>query len=177
LFFLYVGTETSVGAWTALYAMRLPHLNDSIPASAVGCFWLALLLGRLINAALLRHIPEQRIYAISLVITLGGFSLFLVARSSLQVLIGASATGLGLAPLFPIILSFASPALLACRNSGWVFSSAGLGGALIPWLTGQVSARSGSLRVAFMVPASAAVLIVALSLARLVRSPNTGQSL
>src|SRR5258708_24921088 len=85
LFFLYVGTETSVGAWTALYAMRLPHLNDSIPASAVGCFWLALLSGRLINAALLRRIPEQRIYAVSLVIMLGRFSLFLLARSTLHV--------------------------------------------------------------------------------------------
>jgi len=26
LFFLYVGVETSVGSWTALYAMRMPHL-------------------------------------------------------------------------------------------------------------------------------------------------------
>ena len=173
LFFLYVGTETSVGAWTALYAMRMPHLSDSIPASAVGCFWLALLSGRLINAALLRRVPEQRIYAFSLLIMLGGFALFLLAHSSLQVLLGAGVTGLGLAPLFPIILSFASPALLACRNSGWVFSSAGLGGALIPWLTGQASARSGSLRAAFIVPASAAVLIVALSLIGLGKRPSS----
>src|SRR5205807_5060519 len=147
------------------------------PASAVGCFWLALLSGRLVNAALLRHVPEHRIYSFSLIIMLGGFWLFLSTHSSLQVLLAAGVTGLGLAPLFPIIMSFASPALLACRNSGWVFSSAGLGGALVPWLTGQVSARFGSLRAGFIVPTSAAVLIVALSLGRLVRDPHAGKLL
>ena len=175
LFFLYVGVETSVGSWTALYAMRMPHLNGSIAASAVGCFWLALLSGRLINAALLRRIPEHAIYAVSLAIMLAGFSLFLLSHSSRQVLIGASVTGLGLAPLFPLILTFASPVLLGCRNSGWVFSGAGLGGALVPWLTGQVSTHFGSLRTAFIVPASAAALIVALSLSPLLRGTRSGR--
>jgi len=169
LFFLYVGVETSVGAWTSLYARRMQHVNESIAAATVGCFWLALLSGRLINAALLRRIPEQPIYRLSLAIMLAGLSLFLFSRSSLAVLLAASVTGLGLAPIFPLILSFASDSLLACRSSGWVFSSAGLGGALVPWLTGQVSTRFGSLRVGFILPASAAVLIVALSLARLGR--------
>jgi FHS family glucose/mannose:H+ symporter-like MFS transporter len=165
LFFLYVGVETSVGAWTALYATRMPHGNESIAASAVGCFWLALLSGRLINAALLRRIPELPLYTLSLAIMLGGLSLFLFSRSSMQVVLAASVTGLGLAPLFPLIMSFASDSLLARRNSGWVFSSAGLGGAILPWLTGQVSTQFGSLRAGFILPASAAVVIVVLSLA------------
>lgn len=169
LFFLYVGVETSVGAWTPLYARRMQHVNESIAAAAVGCFWLALLSGRLINAALLRRIPERPIYKLSLVIMLAGLSLFFISRSSLAVLLAASVTGLGLAPLFPLIVSFGADSLLACRSSGWVFSSAGLGGALVPWLTGQVSTQFGSLRVGFILPASAAVLIVALSLATLGR--------
>jgi MFS transporter, FHS family, glucose/mannose:H+ symporter len=172
LFFLYVGVETAVGAWTALYATRTPRVDESVASFAVGCFWLALLSGRLINAALLRRVRERRIYLVSLAIALGGLSLFLAARSSLEVLFAASVTGLGLAPLFPLILSFASDFLLACRNSGWVFSSAGLGGAAVPWLTGQVSAQFGSLRAGFVVPASAAVVISVLSLARLGKPPR-----
>ena len=171
LFFLYVGVETSVGGWTALYAMRMQHVNDSIGASSVGCFWLALLSGRLLNAALLRRIPEPPIYWLSLAVTLGGISLYLFSHSSLQVLLAASVTGLGLAPIFLLMLSFASDSLLSCRDSGWVFSGVALGGALVPWLTGQASAGFSSLRVAFIVPASAAKLIVALSLVRLGRSP------
>lgn len=167
LFFLYVGVETCVGAWTALYAHRMQYVNESVAAYAVGFFWLALLSGRLINAALLRRIPASPIYKLSLVIMVGGLSLFLFSRSSLQVLIAASVTGFGLAPLFPLILSFASDSLLASRNSGWVFSSAGLGGALVPWLTGRISTHFGSLRAGFILPISAAALIVALSLGRL----------
>jgi MFS transporter, FHS family, glucose/mannose:H+ symporter len=167
LLFLYVGVETSVGDWTALYAMRVQHANDSVAASSVTCFWLALLSGRLLHAALLRRIPETLIYWVSLAVALAGILLYLLSHSSLQILLAAAVTALGLAPIFPLIVSRASESMLACRNSGWVFSSASLGGALVPWLTGQASARFGSLRVAFLVPASAATLIVALSLARL----------
>lgn len=173
LFFLYVGVETSVGDWTALYAIRMQHVNDSIAASCVGCFWLALLSGRLLNAALLRRVPEPLVYWLSLTVALAGISLYLFSHSSLQVVLAASVTALGLAPIFPLLVSSASDSLLACRNSGWVFSSASFGGALVPWLTGQASAEFGSLRIAFTVPAAAAVLIVALSLARLGRSPHS----
>ena len=153
----------------------MPYGNDSIAALSVGCFWLALLSGRLLNAALLRHIPEPLIYWVSLAVTLGGISLYLVSRSSLQGLLAASVTGLGLAPIFPLMLSSASDTLLACRNSGWVFSSASLGGLLVPWLTGQASARFGSLRVGFLVPASPAVLIVALGFTRREKSPGSAK--
>jgi fucose permease len=167
LLFLYVGVETSVGDWTALYAMRVQHANDSVASSAVACFWLALLSGRLVHTALLRRISETLIYWLSLAIALGGMLAYLFSHSSTQVVLAAAVTALGLAPIFPLIVSRASDSMLACRNSGWVFSSASLGGALVPWLTGQASARFGSLRVAFLVPAFAATFIVVLSLARL----------
>jgi len=175
MFFLYVGLETSVGAWTALYAMRMPRLNESIAGFALAGFWLALLSGRLIYAAILRRVPEQPIYALSLLFMLVGLGLFLFSMSSTAVVVAASITGFGLAPLFPLLLSFASDALLACRNSGWVFSSAGLGGALVPWLTGRISTHFGSLRAGFVLPTSAAVLIAALSLAGLRRGVHTSK--
>lgn len=166
MFFLYVGVETSVGDWTALYATRMPRVNDSTAAFAVGGFWLALLSGRLIYTAILRRVPEQPVYRLSLAFMLGGLALFLFSMSSGAVVVAAFVTGFGLAPLFPLILSSASDSLLANRNSGWVFSSAGLGGAVVPWLTGQISTHFGSLRTGFVLPASAAVLIAALSLTR-----------
>jgi fucose permease len=169
MFFLYVGLETSVGAWTAVYATRMPRVNESIAGFAVAVFWLALLSGRLIYAAILRRVPEPPIYILSLLFMLVGLGLFLFSMSSTAVVLAASITGFGLAPLFPLLLSFASDVLLACRNSGWVFSSAGLGGAFVPWLTGRISTHFGSLRTGFVLPASAAVLIAALSLARLRR--------
>lgn len=175
MFFLYVGLETSVGAWTALYATRMPRANDSISALAVGGFWLALLCGRLIYAPILRRVPEQPIYRLSLGFMLAGLGLFLFSMSSEAVVLAAALTGFGLAPLFPLILSFASDSLLACRNSGWVFASAGLGGAVVPWLTGQISTHFGSLRAGFVLPASTAVLIAVLSLTRLGRGAHSSK--
>ena len=176
LFFLYVGLETSVGDWTALYATRMQDVNDSVAAGSVACFWLALLSGRLLNAALLRRIPEPVIYWSSLAVALGGILLYLFSYTSLQVMLAAAVTALGLAPIFPLLLSFAADSMLACRNSGWVFSCASLGGAMVPWLTGRASAGFGSLRAAFVVPAAVAVLIVALSLVRLRGTPAFRQS-
>jgi FHS family glucose/mannose:H+ symporter-like MFS transporter len=175
MFFLYVGLETAVGAWTGLYATRMPRANDSNSAFAVGAFWLALLSGRLISAPILRRVPEQPVYRISLAFMLGGISLFLFSMSSEAVVVAAAVTGFGLAPLFPLVLSFASDSLLACRNSGWVFSSAGLGGAIVPWLTGRISTHFGSLRAGFVLPASAAVLMAVLSLTRFGRRVHSSK--
>jgi fucose permease len=144
----------------------MQHTGDWISISSVACFWLALLTGRMICAVVLRRVPEGRVYGWALVLTLVGASLLIVSQSGNQVLIATSMTGLGLGPLFPLLLSFASGSLLSRRNSGWVFSCAALGGAVLPWLTGRVSSGFSSLRIGFIVPASAMLLIMTLSLVR-----------
>jgi fucose permease len=166
LFFLYIGVETSVANWAAPYALRMQHTGDWISISSVACFWLALLTSRMLCAVVLRRVPEGRVYGWALVLTLVGASLLIASRSGNQVLIATSMTGLGLGPLFPLLLSFASGSLLSRRNSGWVFSCAALGGAVLPWLTGRVSSGFSSLRIGFIVPASAMLLIMTLSLVR-----------
>jgi fucose permease len=166
LFFLYIGVETSVANWAAPYALRMQHTGDWISISSVAYFWLALLAGRIICAVALRRVPEGRVYGCALVLTLIGASLLISAQSGNQVLIATSMTGFGLGPMFPLLLSFASGSLLSRRNSGWVFSCAALGGAVLPWLTGRVSSGFSSLRIGFIVPASAMVLIMTLSLVR-----------
>ena len=48
------------------------------------------------------------------------------------------------------------------RNAGWPFATAGLGGAVLSWLTGTVSSSTGSLRIGLMVPGAAALLMMVL---------------
>lgn len=50
------------------------------------------------------------------------------------------------------------------RNTGWVFAICASGGAVLPWLTGLVSTRSGSLRIGFVVPVWALALILILAI-------------
>lgn len=166
MLFLYVGLETAVGNWAAPYAVRLQRGGEVIGLSAVTCFWLALLIGRILCALLLRHLSEIRLYMAALLMSGAGIALLLAAQSGIELIVAASITGLGLAPVFPLLFSFASGALLASRNSGWVLSVAALGGAVIPWLTGRLSTSAASLRIGLAVPASTLVLIMVLSLVK-----------
>jgi MFS transporter, FHS family, glucose/mannose:H+ symporter len=56
------------------------------------------------------------------------------------------------------LLSF----ILERTSKGWAFAVAGVGSAVLPWLTGLFSAHFGSLRYGLIVPCGAAALMVAL---------------
>jgi fucose permease len=62
--------------------------------------------------------------------------------------------------LFPLILALFLAEIGGSNNAGWVFAVAGMGGAVLSWLTGIVSSDTGSLRIGLMVPGSAALLML-----------------
>jgi len=162
LAFLYVGMEASVGNWMSTYATRATAWNFAGGSLALAVFWAALLLGRATTAAMLRFLTERRLYRASVIATIAGISLLLAAHSPLVLLAGSTLTGLALAPLFPLILSMFLGEIGGSRNAGWVFAVAGLGGAVLSWLTGTISSSTGSLRIGLMVPGAAALLTMAL---------------
>ncbi len=162
LAFLYVGMEASVGNWMSTYATRATAWSFAGGSLAVAVFWAALLLGRATTPAMLRFLTELRLYRVCVVATIAGISLLLAAHSPQVLLAGSAVTGLALAPLFPLILSLFLREIGGSRNAGWVFATAGLGGAVLSWLTGTVSSATGSLRIGLMVPGVAALLMMAL---------------
>lgn len=155
--FLYVGIESAVGNWMSTYATRATTGNFVGSNVAVAFFWAALLLGRGMTPAVLRLVSERKLYRASVVIAIGGISLLLAAHSPRTLLAGSLVTGLALAPLFPLILSLFLAEIGESRNAGWVFAVAGLGGAVLSWLTGVISTDSGSLRIGLLVPGAAAL--------------------
>jgi MFS transporter, FHS family, glucose/mannose:H+ symporter len=162
LAFLYVGMEASVGNWMSTYATRATAWNFAGGSLAVAVFWAALLLGRATTPAMLRFLTEHRLYRASVIATIAGIALLLGAHSPRVLLAGSALTGLALAPLFPLILSLFLGEIGGSRNAGWVFATAGLGGAVLSWLTGTVSSATGSLRIGLMVPGAAALLMMGL---------------
>jgi FHS family glucose/mannose:H+ symporter-like MFS transporter len=174
LAFLYVGMEASVGNWMSTYATRATAWNFAGGSLALAVFWAALLLGRATTPAMLRFLTELRLYRACVIATIGGILLLLAAHSPPVLLAGSALTGLALAPLFPLILSLFLGEIGGSRNAGWVFATAGLGGAVLSWLTGTVSSATGSLRIGLMVPGAAALLMMALIMWR--RSERGGQA-
>jgi FHS family glucose/mannose:H+ symporter-like MFS transporter len=162
LAFLYVGMEASIGNWMSTYATRATAWKFAGGSLALALFWTALLLGRAMTPAMLGFLTERRLYRVSVIAAIAGISLLLAAHNPPVLLAGSALTGLALGPLFPLILSLFLGEIGGSRNAGWVFAVAGLGGAVLSWLTGTVSSGTGSLRIGLMVPGAAALLMMAL---------------
>jgi hypothetical protein len=68
----------------------------------------------------------------------------------------AFVAGFGLGPLYPALLS----EVLDVRQNGAIFFLAGIASSVLPWMTGQVSAGTRSLRWAMLVPMFAALTML-----------------
>jgi fucose permease len=154
LFFIYVGTETSFGAWVATYAHRMESGQHSLWEMTPSFYWGALLAGRALAPFALKFSRETMVARIGLMVALAGGLTLISARGMTMIVTGSILVGLGLASIFPISVSllpgwFGDSARSA---SGAVFSSGNMGGAIVPWIVGAVSTRYGSLRLGFCVP-------------------------
>jgi len=150
--FLYVGTEVSVSGWMMSYVGRLPISNKTWAPIAASCFWVALICGRMLVPAVVRWLPETQLLTSSITIALIGVLLLLVSRAPLAIVLSATLAGLMLAPIFPLCLANVLTLTRDSPESKWIFTISGLGGAVLPWMTGEFSAHSGSLRVGLLVP-------------------------
>ena len=70
--------------------------------------------------------------------------------------------GAALAPIFPLLLACFFATARSSSDSRWVLAICGFGGSVLPWLTGWVSARSGSLRLGLITVPAALFLILCL---------------
>jgi FHS family glucose/mannose:H+ symporter-like MFS transporter len=167
LFFVYVGTENSLGGWVASYARRLDLGSRAFWATTPSFFWGALLLGRISAPLFLRRVRETTVASAGLVLASLGVVVLLAARSMSLVVVGASLAGLGLASVFPISISMLSHWFgeAATEVSGTVFAGGNLGGAVLPWLVGALSTHYGSLRAGFFVPLFGAISMLAVYVA------------
>jgi fucose permease len=71
-------------------------------------------------------------------------------------------SGFGLSAIFPTAIAIFAEWFGTGGAGSIVLGCCGLGGAVIPWLVGEVSMRSHSLRVGLAVPLAAVIVAVAL---------------
>lgn len=165
LLFLYVGVENAVGGWVATYTHRFSGMTLADASLMVSVYWLALLGGRALGSVALRRVSERVVMVLGLALALTAVSILVSPRPEIVVVAAIALAGFGFGPVFPIGVSRLLTRVTDNRNTGWVFATCASGGAALPWLTGLVSTRSGSLRVGFAVPVVALGLILVLALA------------
>lgn len=166
LFYLYVGTEASVGGWVAADARQVGASVGASWAFAPGFFWAALLGGRALAPKILNWVSDRTLLLTELPVAALGILIFMVAHSVGLVFFGGAVTGLGLATVFPGIIALLpahfGPA--APSRAGWMFGAAALGGASLPWLVGYVTSRSREFSAGLSIPFVAVVIMLILIL-------------
>jgi len=163
LLFLYVGVETVVGGWITTYANRFSGLTVARAGLIVSLYWMAVLAGRWLGSVALKAVAERVVLLPALAMSLFAVVVLVAPHSTVVVLVAVAAAGAGFGPVFPIAVSRMLGRLSDHRNTGWVFAMTASGGAVLPWLTGLVSTRTGSLRDGFLVAVAALVAILGLA--------------
>ena len=166
LFLLYVGVEVAVGGWIAAYEKRMPGMASVALMLAPSVYYGFLLLGRGVCPLILRHVSQVVISAGGLGLAAGGGTLIAVSHTPHILYIGAALAGFGLAPQYPIFVTWL--AAIFKQDSPWIgslfFAAAGIGGGAVPWLVGIVSARTGSLGAGLYIPLVITVSMIFLAL-------------
>jgi FHS family glucose/mannose:H+ symporter-like MFS transporter len=159
---LYCGSEAALGGWVLTYVHRLGFQIAAAPPLTASCFWLSLLIGRAIAPALLLRVREETLLGISLTGAFAGVAGLLAFHALPAIIAAAAVTGLCFAPIFPICVSIFMTLAADATQARWMFAVAGVGSSTLPWLTGHLSARTGSLHAGLLVPLFAVAAMLAM---------------
>ena len=166
LFFIYVGTETSIGVWSAEYSRRIANGITNLTTLAPMFFYAGLTAGRGFAPLVLLSVSEAPLVLGALSLTALGTIVLIFSTRLAGAIIGVFLAGLGCASIYPIYIAWLSKwhGAQARRIGGFLFALASVGGAAGPWLVGTVSQFSGSLRVGLLVPLLSALAMIAIVL-------------
>lgn len=162
LFFIYVGTETSIGGWAAEHAKRLAGQATSLSTVAPMFFYAGLMTGRALAPLVLLRVREKQLAFAALGLAAFGTAVVIAATSLRLAIGGLLVAGFGCASIYPIYIAWFSKwyGAAARQLGGLMFSMASLGGSVVPWLVGFVSKHSGSLRVGLLIPFFGVILMI-----------------
>jgi fucose permease len=102
---LAVSVEFCMIFWSADYLERVLDLSKADAARAVSVFLAAMILGRVSGSRLVRRFSTRSVVTISILIASIGFLIFWSTESVFAGLSGLFITGLGVASLYPLLLS------------------------------------------------------------------------
>ncbi len=154
-----VGVEASLSGWLATYSHRAAPQGMARAAFATSLFWLGMVLSRLaFSTRILAKVGRYAALHIALWGVAASVALLIGTRSSTIILLASGTSGLCLGPTYPLLLSY----LLERTARGWIFAVVGTGSAVLPWLTGLLSAHLGSLRYGLIAPCGAAAAMILL---------------
>lgn len=159
MIFLATGIEAATGGWLSTYTRRG---GDSVAATiaALTCFWAGLMVSRIFWSISDRWLTHDYVVRLSMGLMVFSSALLIATGTGPIPTVAAFLLGFAIGPTYPLLLAWA----LRFQRAGSIFFIAGVGAASLPWLMGVLSARTGSLRIGFVVPILSAIAMLNLSL-------------
>lgn len=138
----YVGTEVSLGSWSYSFLTEQRHEADLFSAWTISAYWMGLTAGRLVLARVIGKLTERVTIQICLAGVMLSVLLIWLIPIGIVSAICLCLTGFFLGPIFPTTIALL-PQLFSKRlltNAiALVVSLGSLGGALFPWLAGNLA--------------------------------------
>jgi fucose permease len=165
LTFLEVGIENTTGSWLATYVLRTTAAGAAFAAASSSLYWWGFLASRGLSSLLLLRVDASRLLGFSMAAALLAALLLIGLPGSVDHGLAMVLLGVALAPIFPLLLAAFFARVRQSSDLRWILAACGFGGSVLPWLTGWISARSGSLRMGLVtLPVAVLLMMSALPL-------------
>jgi fucose permease len=172
LFFLYVGLEFSVGQWCFTLLTESREVPRDWAGTITGGYYAAIGVGRVLAGAVAHRLGLDRLIRIAMGTAIVGAALYAWGEPSGVGVVGVIIVGLGLAPIFPSLMTRTGERLgpaHAMHAVGFQVSAGMLGAAVMPSVAGVIAEAWGLESVALFAVVQAVMLMLTHEL--LLRAP------
>jgi fucose permease len=141
-FFLYVGTEVSIGTWTYTLLTESRGINPEVAGLWTGSYWAMFTIGRAVAGLFAKKVGVNKLVLGSLGLALSMAGLLWWNPVPWTNLLAVAMIGLAIAPIFPALVSGTSQRVsprFAANTIGMQMSASGLATVVIPSLLGVLA--------------------------------------
>ncbi len=151
IFFLYTGLEVTFSQWTFTLLTEARHVHETPAGIAVGFFWGALGLGRVLSGFIADRMGIDHLVRAGFLTASLGAVLFAIPLGAAGAYVALGLAGLGLAPVFPCLMTRTPQRFGTALSShviGFQVGCAMLGAAAVPGVLGWIAERTSLQSVA-----------------------------
>lgn len=145
VFFLYTGVEVALSQWAFTVLTEARGVDRGSAGVAVGLYWGSIGVGRVVFGLIADRIGIDRLLRGCLLAAVAGAILFAAPLSAWAAFFGLALSGIGLAPVFPCLMTQTPQRLgtvLSAHAVGFQVGAAMLGASAIPAALGLVAGAS-----------------------------------
>lgn len=146
IFFLYTGLEVALSQWAFTVLTELRGVSAGPAGIAVGVYWGSIGLGRVVFGLIADRVGLDRLVRYCLLAATAGAAVFALPLSPAAAFAGLALAGIGLAPVFPCLMTRTPQRLgraLSAHAVGFQVGAAMVGAAAVPAALGLIASGAG----------------------------------